>query len=102
MRNCCNVSARPFVLDDKKLLSHEGITEGDSAAMAVYGIALTPLLKHLATCYCERNPRTVAFADDLSSTGKLLKLCSWWKGFLDVSPKYGYFPKTILIISRKS
>ena len=40
----------------------------------------------------------VAFADDLSRSGRLLKLCSWWKKLLDVCPKYGYFPKQSKII----
>ena len=35
----------------------------------------------------------VAFTDDLTSAGRLLKLRSWWKDLLDVGPKYGYFPK---------
>ena len=40
----------------------------------------------------------VAFADDLSRPGRLLKLCSWLKKLLDVCPKYGYFPKQSKII----
>ena len=51
-----NIPARLFVLGGKELLSHEGITQGDTSAMAVYGIALAPLLKHVATCYSERHP----------------------------------------------
>ena len=62
--------------------------------MAIYGIALIPILKHLATCYLERDPKMVAFADDLTSAGRLSKLSSWWKVLLDVGPKYGYFPKS--------
>ena len=88
----------------KGLLYHEGTTQGDPTAMAIYGIALAPLLKHLATCYSERDPKMVALADDLTSAERLSKLCSWWKIFLDVGPKYGYFPKpskTILIVKPK-
>ena len=43
----------------------------------------------------------VAFADDLTSAGRLSKLHSWRKYLLDVGPKWGYFPKphkTILIV----
>ena len=99
--NCYNVSARLFVLGGKELISHKGTTQGDPTVMAIYAIALTPLLKHLATCYPERDPKIVAFADDLTSAGRLSKLRSWWKILLDVGPKYRYFPKpskTILII----
>ena len=69
--------------------------------MAVYGIALTPLLKHLMTCYPERDPKMVAFADDLTSAGRLSKLRSWLKDLLNVGSNYGYFPessKTVLIV----
>ena len=100
VRNCYNVPARLFVLGGKELLSHEDTTQEDPAAMAIYGIALTPLLKHLASCYPERDPEMVAFAVDLTNAERLSKLRSWWKVFLDVGPKYRYFPKpskTILI-----
>ena len=44
VRKSYNVLATLFVLGGKGLLSYEGTTQGDSAAMAAYGIALTPLL----------------------------------------------------------
>ena len=72
--------------------------------MPMYGITLTPLLKYLPTCYPERDPKMVAFANDLTSSGRLSKLRSWWKVFSDVGPKYGYFPKpskTISIVKAK-
>ena len=50
--------------------------------MTVHGIALIPLLKYLAICYPERDPKKVIFADDLTSGGRLSKLCSWWKDLL--------------------
>ena len=93
MRNCYNVPARLFVLGGKKLLSHEGTTQRDPAAIAICEIALSQLLKHLATCYLQRDPKMVAFADDLTSAGRLLKLRSCWKVLLNISPKYGYFAK---------
>ena len=40
VRNCYNVPAILVIL----------------GAIAIYGIALTPLLKHLGTCYSEREP----------------------------------------------
>ena len=103
-RNCYNVPARLFVLGGNELLPHGGTTQGDLKAMAIYGIALRPLLKHLATCFPEIYPKMVAFTDDLTSAGKSPKLCSWWKIRLDVGPKYGYFPKpskAILIFKPK-
>ena len=101
MRNCYNVPARLFVPGGKELQSHEGTTQGDPTVMAIYVIALTPLLKHLATFYPDRDLKMVAFVDDLISTGKFLKLRSWWNILLDFGPKNRYFPKpskAILIV----
>ena len=86
VRNCYNVPARLFALGGKELLSHERTTEGDPSAMKIYGIALTPLLKHLATCYPERDPKMVAFADDLTSTGKLSKFLVSGRSFWMFAP----------------
>ena len=93
MHNCYNVPARLFILGGKELLFHEGTARGDQTAMEAYEIALTPFLKHLATCYPKRDPKVVAFPDDLTSIGRLLKLRSWSKDLLDVGPKCRYFPK---------
>ena len=87
IRNYSNVPVKLFVLGGKELLSHEDTTQGDPTAMAIYGIVITLLLKHLTTCYPERDPKMVAFADDLASAGRLSKLRSWWKVLLDISPK---------------
>ena len=101
VRNCYNVPARLFVLGGKELLSHKDTIQGDPTVMAIYVIALIPLLKHLATFYPDRDLKMVAFTDDLIDAGKLLELRSWWKILLDVGPKYRYFPKlskAILIV----
>ena len=87
VRNCYNAPARLFVLGGKELLSCEGTTQGDPIAMAIYGIALKPLLKYQATCYPERDPKMAAFADDLTSAAILSTLRSWWKILLDVCIK---------------
>ena len=41
------------------LRPNEGTTQGNPAAMKVYGVALIPLLKHLVSCYPERDPEMV-------------------------------------------
>ena len=98
---CYNIPTSLFVLGGNELLSHEGTTQGDPTVMTICGIVLAPLLKHLVTFYPDRDPKMIAFADDLTSAGRLSKLRSWWKFLLDVDPKYGYFPKpskTLLIV----
>ena len=101
--NWYNVPRRLFVFCGKELLSWRHCTGSYPTAMTVYGIALTPLT-HLAISYYEKDPKMVAFADNLTSAWRLCKLCSWWKDNLDVGPKYRYFPKPskiILIIKPK-
>ena len=103
MRNCYNVPPRLFVLSGKEVL-HEGTAQGYPTSLAIYVIALIPLFKYLATCYSERDPKMVAFADNLTSSGRLSKLRSWVKFLLDISRKYGSFPKpskTILIVKHE-
>ena len=52
----------------------------DPNAMAIYGVALTVLLKHQATCYPERDPKMVTFADDLTSAGEIIDIASLVEG----------------------
>ena len=42
----------------------------------IYGVALTVLLKRLATCYPERDPKMVTSADDLTSAGEIIDIAS--------------------------
>ena len=93
---CTNVT---FVLGGKELLSHEGNAQGDPISMAIYRVALRPL--RLANFYPEKDPKIVAFADDLTSAGRLSKLRNWRKVPLDVDPNYGCFrkpTKTIILV----
>ena len=55
--------------------------------MAIYETVLTPLLKHLATYYPEKDLKMAAFAGDLTSAGRLSKLRSSGKVILVVGPK---------------
>ena len=59
--------------------------------MVVYEIALTPLLKHLTSCYPSTARNMIAFVDDLTSAGRLLKLRGLPKYLLDVGPDYDTF-----------
>ena len=50
----------------EELGSNEGSTSGDPNAMVVYGIASTLFLKHLVSCYAERDPKLVSQGDSLN------------------------------------
>ena len=77
-------------------LSREGTTQGDPLAMAMYGLAVLPLVKQLAG-----EAKQVWFADDATSGGKLQQLKWWWDKLNKVGPAFGYFPnaaKTWLVV----
>ena len=84
-------------IDGETLLSQEGTTQGDPLAMAMYAIAVNPLihqLKHDTT-------KQIWFADDATAGGKFNNLREWWDCLINIGPEYGYFPnasKTWLII----
>ena len=84
-------------IDGETLLSQEGTTQRDPLAMAMYAIAVNPLihqLKHDTT-------KQIWFADDATTGGKLNKLREWWDCLTNDGPDYGYFPnasKTWLIV----
>ena len=71
-----------------EFLSQEGTTQGCPLAMAMYAIALSPLLKHLQPL-CKQ----VWYADDATGCDSLEKMRAWFDEMLKVGPKYGYFPK---------
>ena len=90
----------PLFIDGESILSKEGVTQGDPLAMAMYAVAITPLLYRLT----EEKLKQVWFADDASAAGKLAGLKSWWNNMTRIGPEYGYFPnssKTWLIVKEE-
>ena len=83
------------------ILSEEGCTQGDVAAMAKYGIGTKPLNDKLADAVDPNTCKQIWYADDSSSAGKLLEMKKWWDTLCQAGPQYGYFPlprKTVLIV----
>jgi len=60
-------------IQNQKLLSQEGTTQGDPLAMAIYAISLQPLVQRLN----DQNAKQVWFANDASAGGKLDGLKQW-------------------------
>ena len=87
-------------IDGEVLLSREGTTQGDPLAMAMYAIAITPLIHRLE----DQVTNQVWFADDATAGGRLTHLRGWWDRVVDIGPDYGYNPnaaKTWLIVKEK-
>ena len=74
-------------------MSKEGATQGDPLAVAIYSISTTPLLNILINLFDRKHTLTVAFADDITSGGKIKELRSWWETLTKYGPLFGYFPQ---------
>ena len=87
-------------IDGETLLSQEGTTQGDPLAMAMYALAITPLIDRLY----DETTKQIWFADDASAVGDLSSLNSWRKRLQSIGPEYGYHPnasKSWLIVKQE-
>ena len=73
------------------ILSQEGVTQGDTIAMAKYALATRNLIRQLKDEV--ENVRQVWFADDSNAGGDLVGLKEWWDLLKRIGPSYGYYPK---------
>ena len=83
------------------ILSEEGCTQGDVGAMAMYGIAVKPLIDRLSNAVNKESCKQVWYADDSSAAGKIAEMKKWWDVLCQAGPQYGYVAlpkKTILIV----
>ena len=78
----------------RKLLSHEGRTQGDPLQMAIYSIWTTSLLNLLINLFDRKYATTVVFADDLTSSGKMKKLRKGWELLSSNDPLFGCYPQS--------
>ena len=92
-------ATRIFLQDGSEsfeLSSCEGTTQGCPLAMAMYALALAPLVKEVLQA-CNQ----VWFADDASGCDKLANLLKWYRLLFKLGPSYGYFvnpTKCVLVV----
>ena len=104
LANTYQLPAKMVINDQVKtdsILSEEGSTQGDVAAMAMYAIGIRPLINTLQEETDQAECQQVWYADDSSAAGKLLEMKKWWDILNRKGPMFGYFPKpskTVLII----
>ena len=96
--NTYSHAIRLFVSSGGELASVEGTCQGDPLAMALYAVAIAPMIQRLQ----EACPTVLQswYADDDSVGDTLESLAQYWKRLLQIGPAYGYFPnanKTILV-----
>ena len=76
----------------------ESFLQGDPLAMAMYALAVTPLIQ--AFRHFQPDIFQVWYADDATAAGNLQSLFQWWKHIPHLGLRYGYFPiaaKTCII-----
>lgn len=84
-----NYRSQPkLFIQGQTLISDEGTTQGNPLAMAMYALAIAPLVKK-----CANVSTQIWFANDASAGGTVNDIRSWWERLVEYGPQYGYFPK---------
>ena len=102
LRNTYQAPIKLFITGEGEIDSTEGTTQGDPLAMAMYALAIRPLIDKLREA--EPNARQVWFADDATAAGRLATLRQWWQIVTTIGPDFGYNPnasKTHLVVKSK-
>ena len=99
LHNTYQMPVRLFVHGGEELQSCEGTTQGDPLGMAMYALAITPLINELHSQCPEVSQ--IWFADDSTATSDCTALRKWWDLLCTSGPKFGYHPnasKSFLIV----
>ena len=100
LNNSYNTPAMLYLENGDHILSQEGVTQGDNAAMAMYALSTRPLIQALSNETANDEVKQVWCADDSSAVGSLAGVKKWWKYLQANGPDFGYCPKpakTILL-----
>ena len=88
--NTYQVPIKLIILGEGKIESSEGTTQGDPLAMAMYALAIRPLIDRLGDL--THGMKQVWFADDSTAAGSLDALHHWLNQVTTIGPDYGYLP----------
>ena len=89
-------------IEGETILSSVGTTQGDPLSMAIYAVALMPLIEKVRSSLNEIHQ--LWYADDAAAAGRLEVLKDWLCGLCRHGPSYGYFinmEKTCLIVKNE-
>ena len=96
VKNCYSQPSRLFIIGGCELKSSEGTTQGYPIAMAIYAIAIIPLMLmvlDVSDKLPDKRTKMTAYADDFSAGGSIINLKHWWDTLCKLGPKFGYFPE---------
>ena len=97
--NTYQAPLRCIISGDGEVASSEGTTQGDPLAMAMYALAVTPLIGKLKSD--APNVKQVWYADDATGAGTCDDLRAFWDSLQIHGVGYGYHPngtKTHLVV----
>ena len=100
--NTYRAPVRMIVVGSGEISSTEGTTQGDPLAMAMYALAVVPLIHKLRN-NCP-DVKQVWYADDATGAGSCENLRQWWHEIEHFGPTFGYYPngaKTYLIVKEE-
>ena len=97
--NTYQAPVRCVIPGSGEISSSEGTTQGDPLAMAMYALAVRPLIDHLQS----NSPavKQVWYADDATGAASCSALRAWWDDLLEQGKGFGYHPnasKTHLVV----
>ena len=102
LSNTYQSPTRMIISGRGEITSSEGTTQGDPLGMAMYSLAVLPLIHKL--CESHENIKQAWFADDATAASTCHQLRSWWDDLVITGPAFGYFPKpskTCLVVKEK-
>jgi len=105
LHNSYNTPTMLYLENGDHILSQEGVTQGDNAAMAMCALSTQPLIQALSNETANDEMKQVWYADDSSAVGSLAGVKKWWKYLQANGPDFGYCPKpakTILLVQDSS
>ena len=82
-----------------EVLSSEGTTQDDPVGMAMYALAVIPLISKLLELH-----ENGMVADDATAASTCQQLRTWWDDLLVHGPSFGYYPKaskTFLVVKKE-
>ena len=90
------------VTGNGEISSTEGTTQDDPLAMAIYALAISPLINKLKEL-CP-DVKQAWYADDATAASTCTKLRRWWDELSTHGPLFGYYPnppKTYVIVKEE-
>ena len=88
-----------FLPGGDRILSREGTCQGDPLAMALFALAISPMIRRLSSDHPSIGQ--CWYADDGEAGGRMMDVHKFWLALSDIGPEYGYFPnasKTTLLV----